>query len=60
MLKKNPRSPLARYVDPARIARDIRRFAGTTIAAFDAGRPLAPETDFLDAGCRRDRELLRQ
>ena len=52
VLQRNPASALAPYVDRARIAAGIRRFAGRTVASFD-DEALAGEVDYLGAGCRR-------
>jgi len=53
ILVREPRSPLARYVNRARIEDAIARFAGRTIAPLETGLYVAPEVDFLEAGCRR-------
>ncbi len=53
MLRARPSSPLAAYVDRARIDAAIARYAGRTIAPFEADGELPPEVDILGAGCRR-------
>ena len=51
ILRRNPESHLAEYVDAGWLDENIERFKGKTVATFDAERYLTHEFDFLDLGC---------
>ena len=51
ILRRNPESHLAEYVDVGWLDESIDRFKGKTVATFDAERYLTHEFDFLDLGC---------
>lgn len=55
ILKKNPASPLAKFVNQNKITRWAEDFRGTTVAVFEQDHINVAETDFLGLGTAKDR-----
>jgi hypothetical protein len=54
ILKKNPTSPLAKFVNQNKITRWAEDFRGTTVAVFEQDHINVAETDFLGLGAAKD------